>query len=87
MDISKDELYQITKESVDKKTEIISHIFGLIVLVAFFSTFAGIILLNLRLILGSILAIVLVRQLNKIFEKSKKKIIEKVVEEYDKKAI
>ena len=87
MNISKDELYQIAKESVEKKTEPISCMFGCIVVVAFCSIFVGVIFLNLRLILGSIIAIVLVRQLNKIFEKSKQKIIEKVVEEYDEKEI
>lgn len=87
MNISKDELYQIAKESVEKKTESISCMFGCIVVVAFCSICVGVIFLNLRLILGSILAIVLIRQLNKIFEKSKQKIIDKVVEEYDEKEI
>lgn len=87
MDISKDEIHQIAKETVEQKTEPISCMFGCIVVVAFCSIFVGVIFLNLRLILGSILAIVLIRQLNKIFEKSKQKIIDKVVEEYDEKEI
>ena len=65
MDISKDEIYQIVKESVEKKTEGIAIIIGFITLVAIASLFAGIIQLNIRLTIGSTLAILLVGQLSK----------------------
>lgn len=87
MDISKDELYQIVKESVEKKTEGIAIIIGFITLVAIASLFAGIIQLNMRLTIGSTLAILLVGQLSKYFNKSKEKLIRKMVEEYDEKTI
>ena len=87
MDISKDELYQIVKESVEKKTEGIAIIIGFITLVAIASLFAGIIQLNMRLTVGSTLAILLVGQLSKYFNKIKEELIRKLVKEHDKKTI
>lgn len=87
MDISKDEIYQIVKESVEKKTEGIAIIIGFITLVAIVSLFAGIIQLNMRLTIGSTLAILLVGQLSKYFNKIKEELIRKLVEEHDKKTI
>lgn len=87
MDISKDELYQIVKESIEKKTEGIAIIIGFITLVAIASLFAGIIQLNMRLIIGSTLAILLVGQLSKYFNKIKEELIRKLVKEHDKKTI
>lgn len=87
MDISKDELYQIVKESVEKKTEGIAIIIGFITLVAIASLFAGIIQLNMRLTIGSTLAILLVGQLSKYFNKIKEELIRKLVKEHDKKTI
>lgn len=87
MDISKDEIYQIVKESVEKKTEGIVIVIGFITLVAIASLFAGVIQLNIRLIIGSTLATLLAGQLSKYFEKSKEKLIRKMVEEYDEKGI
>ena len=84
MDVTKDELYQIIKETVEQKTEYISYLIGFIILIAIISTFIGVILLSLRIVLGSILAIYLTGQLSKFFEKCKGKLIEKLVEEYDK---
>lgn len=84
MDVTKDELYQIIKETVEQKTEYISYLIGFITLIAIISTFIGVILLSLRIVLGSILAIYLTGQLSKFFEKCKGKLIEKLVEEYDK---
>lgn len=87
MDISKDELYQIVKESVEKKTEGVAIIIGFITLVAIASLFAGIIQLNMRLTIGSTLAILLVGQLSKYFNKIKEELIRKLVKEHDKKTI
>lgn len=87
MDISKDEIYQIVKESVEKKTEGIAIIIGFITLVAIASLFAGIIQLNIRLTIGSTLAILLVGQLSKYFNKIKEELIRKLVKEHDKKTI
>lgn len=87
MDISKDEIYQIVKESVEKKTEGIAIIIGFITLVAIASLFAGIIQLNIRLTIGSTLAILLVGQLSKYFNKIKEELIRKLVKEYDEKTI
>lgn len=87
MDISKDELYQIVKESVEKKTEGVAFIIGFITLVAIASLFAGLIQLNIRLIIGSTLAILLVGQLSKYFNKIKEELIRKLVKEHDKKTI
>ena len=87
MDISKDELYQIVKESVEKKTEGITIIIGFITLVAIASLFAGIIQLNMRLTIGSTLATLLAGQLSKYFEKSKEGLIRKMVEKYDETGI
>lgn len=87
MDISKDEIYQIVKESVEKKTEGIAIIIGFITLVAIASLFAGIIQLNMRLTIGSTLAILLVGQLSKYFNKIKEELIRKLVKEHDKKTI
>lgn len=82
MNISKDELYQIVKESVEKKTEGVALIIGFITLVAIASLFVGIIELNMRLTIGSTLAILLAGQLSKYFKKSKEELIRKMVEEY-----
>lgn len=87
MDISKDELYQIVKESVEKKTEGIAIIIGFITFVAIASLFAGLIRLNIRLIIGSTLATLLAGQLSKYFEKSKEGLIRKMVEKYDETGI
>lgn len=87
MDISKDEIYQIVKESVEKKTEGIAIIIGFITLVAIASLFVGIIQLNMRLTIGSTLAILLVSQLSKYFNKIKEELIRKLVKEYDKETI
>ena len=87
MDISKDELYQIVKESIEKKTEGIAIIIGFIMLVATASLFAGVIQLNIRLIIGSTLAILLAGQLSKYFNKIKEELIRKLVKEHDKKTI
>lgn len=87
MDISKDELYQIVKESVEKKTEGIAIIIGFITFVAIASLFVGIIQLNIRLIIGSTLATLLAGQLSKYFEKSKEGLIRKMVEKYDETGI
>ena len=87
MDISKDEIYQIVKESVEKKTEGIAIIIGFITLVAIASLFVGIIQLNMRLTIGSTLAILLVGQLSKYFNKIKEELIRKLVKEHDKKTI
>lgn len=83
MNISKDELYQIIKESVDDKTKFILVILGLFSLVSLITLFVGIINLDLRLTIGSVLANLLVRQMIKFFKKSKEKLIRKMVEEYD----
>ena len=87
MDVTKDEVYKIAKETVEQKTEYISYLIGFITLIAIISTFIGVILLSLRIVLGSILAIYLTGQLSKFFEKCKGKLIEKLVEEYDEKGI
>ena len=87
MDISKDEVYKIIKEAVEEKTEFLFYITGFITLVAIFSTFIGIILLSLRIVFGSILAIILAGQLSKYFKKIQNKLIIKAVEEYDEKGI
>lgn len=87
MDISKDEIYQIVKESVEKKTEGIAIIIGFITFVAITSLFAGLIQLNIRLIIGSTLATLLAGQLSKYFEKSKEGLIRKMVEKYDETGI
>lgn len=87
MDISKDEIYKIVKESVEKKTEGVAFIIGFITLVAIASLFVGIIELNMRLTIGSTLAILLAGQLSKYFKKSKEELIRKMVEEYDETGI
>ena len=87
MDISKDEIYKIVKESVEKKTEGVVFIIGFITLVAIASLFVGIIELNMRLTIGSTLAILLAGQLSKYFEKSKEGLIRKMVEKYDETGI
>ena len=87
MNISKDEIYKIVKESVEKKTEGVAIIIGFITLVAIASLFAGIIQLNMQLIIGSTLATLLAGQLSKYFEKSKEGLIRKMVEKYDETGI
>ena len=87
MDITKNEVYKIAKETVEKKTEGILYLIGFIALIAFISMFIGIILLSVKLVLGSILAIFIAGILGNFFEKCKKKIIEKLVEEHDEKRI
>ena len=87
MDISKDEVYKIAKEAVEKKTEGILYLIGFIALIAFISMFIGIILLSLKLVLGSVLAIFIAQILSIFFKKCKEKLIEKLVNEYDEKTI
>lgn len=87
MNITKDEVYKIAQEAVEEKTTFISYLIGFISLIAILTTFVGIILLSLRLVLGSILAVFLAGQLNKCLKKSKEKLIEKLVEEYDESGI
>ena len=87
MDISKDEVYKIAKETVEQKTEYISYLIGFITLIAIISTFIGVILLSLRIVFGSILAIILAGQLSKYFKKIQNKLIIKAVEEYDEEGI
>lgn len=84
MNISKNEIYQIAKETVEKKTKFILVILGLFSLVSLITLFVGIINLDLRLTVGSILANLLVRQMIKFFKKCKEELIKKLVEEYDK---
>ena len=83
MNISKDEL----KEAIEKKTTFSDVVISILSLVSVISLFAGIIQLNLRLTIGSILAIVLVDYLNKKLKQNKKELIEKLVNEYDEKGI
>ena len=83
MDISKDEL----KEAIEKKTTFSDVVISILSLVSVISLFAGIIQLNLRLTIGSILAILLVDYLNKKLKQNKKELIEKLVEEHDEKRI
>lgn len=87
MDISKDNVYKIAKETVEKKTAFIDYLICCMSMIAIVSLFTGMILLNLRLVLGSALAIFLIDQLIKIFKKSKEKLIEKLVEEHDEKRV
>lgn len=83
MNISKDEL----KEAIEKKTTFSDVVISILSLVSVISLFAGIIQLNLRLTIGSILAILLVDYLNKKLKQNKKELIEKLVEEYDEKRV
>ena len=83
MNISKDEL----KEAIEKKTTFSDVVISILSLVSVISLFAGIIQLNLRLTIGSILAILLVDYLNKKLKQNKKELIEKLVEEHDEKRI
>lgn len=83
MNISKDEL----KEAIEKKTTFSDVVISIISLVSVISLFTGIIQLNLRLTIGSILAILLVDYLNKKSKQNKKELIEKLVEEHDEKRI
>ena len=76
MNISKDEL----KEAIEKKTTFSDVVISIISLVSVISLFTGIIQLNLRLTIGSILAILLVDYLNKKSKQNKKELIEKLVE-------
>ena len=87
MNISKDEIYQIVKEAVEKKMLVIGFIIGFIYLISIVSLFVGIINLNLRLTIGSILAILLAEKFSKYLKKSKEELIRKMVEEYDEKGI
>lgn len=79
MNISKDEL----KEAIEKKTTFSEVVISILALVSVISLFAGIIQLNLRITIGSILAILLVDYLNKKLKQNKKELIEKLVEEHD----
>lgn len=79
MNISKDEL----KEAIEKKTTFSEVVINILALVSVISLFAGIIQLNLRITIGSILAILLVDYLNKKLKQNKKELIEKLVEEHD----
>lgn len=83
MNISKDEL----KEAIEKKTQFSDVTLGIISLVSIISLFAGIIQLDLRLTIGSFLAIVLVNYLNKKLKQNKKELIEKLVEEHVEKRV
>ena len=87
MNVSKDEIYQIVKETVEKKMLVIGFIIGCIYLISIASLFAGIIQLNLRLTIGSILAMLLAEKFSKHLKESKEKLIRKMVEEYDEKGI
>lgn len=87
MNISKDEIYQIVKETVEKKMLIVGFIIGCIYLISIASLFAGIIQLNLRLTIGSILAMFLAEKFSKNLKESKEKLIRKMVKEYDEKGI
>lgn len=79
MNISKEEL----KKAIEKKTTFSDVVISILSLVSVISLFAGIIQLNLRLTIGSILAILLVDYLNKKLKQNKKELIEKLVEEHD----
>ena len=83
MDISKEEL----KEAIEKKTKFSDVVIGLLSLASTISLFAGIIQLNLRLTIGSILATMLVGYLKKELQKKKQELIEKWVEEHDEKRV
>lgn len=83
MNISKDEL----KEAIEKETKFSDVTLGMISLVSIISLFAGIVQLDLRLTIGSFLAISLINYLNKKIKQKKKELIEKWVEEHDEKGI
>ena len=87
MNISKDEIYKIAKETIEKKMLVIRFVIGLIYLISIVSLFAGIIQLNLRITIGSILAIFLAEKFSKFLKENTEKIIKKMVEEYDEKGI
>lgn len=87
MNVSKDEIYQIVKETVEKRMLVIRFVIGVIYLISIASMFAGVIQLNLRLIIGSILAMLLAEKFSKYLKESTEKLIRKMVEEYDEKRI
>ena len=87
MNVSKDEIYQIVKETVEKRMLVIRFVIGVIYLISIASMFAGVIQLNLRLIIGSILAMLLAEKFSKDLKESTEKLIRKMVEEYDEKRI
>ena len=87
MNISKDEIYQKAKEEIEKKMLVIRFVIGLIYLISIASLFAGIIQLNLRITIGSILAIFLAEKFSKFLKENTEKIIKKMVEEYDEKRV
>lgn len=87
MNISKDEFYKKAKEEIEKKMLVIRFVIGLIYLISIASLFAGIIQLNLRITIGSILAIFLAEKFSKFLKENTEKIIKKMVEEYDEKGI
>ena len=66
---------------------VIRCVIGLIYLISIGSLFAGIIQLNLRFIIGSILAILLAEKFSKFLKESTGEIIRKMVEEYDEKGM
>ena len=87
MNVSKDEIYQIVKETVEKRMLVIRFVIGVIYLISIASMFAGVIQLNLRLIIGSILAMLLAEKFSKDLKESTEKLIRKMLEEYDEKRI
>ena len=87
MNISKDEIYQIVKETVEKRMLIVGFLIGCIYLISISSLFVGIINLNLRITIGSILAMLLAEKFSKNLKKNKEELIRKMVEEYDEKGI
>ena len=87
MDISKDELYKIVKETYEEKTIFIYYFLAFLLVVALISIVIGIFLLSLRIIFSSILVILFITLLTKFFERIKEESIRKLVEEYDEKGI
>lgn len=87
MDISKDELYKIVKETYEEKTIFVYYFLAFLLVVALISIVIGIFLLSLRIIFSSILVILFITLLTKFFERIKEESIRKLVEEYDEKGI
>lgn len=87
MDISKDELYKIVKETYEEKTIFVYYFLAFLLVVALISIVIGIFLLSLRIIFSSILVILFITLLTKFFERIKEESIRKLVEEYDEKRI
>ena len=87
MDVSKDEIYQVAKEVVEKKTRFVYYIFGFFLIAGFISIATGIFILSLRLIFSSILVILFILLASKFFDSVKEEVIRKMVKEYDEKGI